>query len=149
MYERGRKTERDEDRLSYWPITSSSSLDHTMLCHLQGVTYLPLLPHRAPGGPSPWLTISRPKTPDRRLTPARYPVSTMGHVYLILQSPNILVVTHKCVLQSNSLHSWNVWVSQSLIWNTYTKMRQALYGLLDLNSKNDIRRMIYSKKRNR
>ena len=117
MCERDRETERDKDRLQYPPITSSSSsFDHTTLCYIQGLTsLLLLLPdqgplraialYRAPGGQFPWLTISRPKTPDWRLTPLRFPVSAVGLVYIISQRPRIPVISHvKCFRLFTQVH---------------------------------------------
>ena len=52
------------------------------------------LPHRASGGQSPRLTVSRPKTPDWGLILARLPVSAVHRVYIISQRPRIPVVTH-------------------------------------------------------
>ena len=82
--------EGDEGRLPYWPITSSS-LDHT--------TSLPLLFYgsgqlRAVALSGSWLAVSRPKSPDWRLTLARHPLSVVGRVHIISQRARIPVVIH-------------------------------------------------------
>ena len=52
------------------------------------------LSHWAPGGQSPWLTVSKTNTPDWRLAPAKLPVSAVGRVHTISQRPCIPIVTH-------------------------------------------------------
>ena len=47
---------------------------------------------------SPWLIVSRPKTTDWRLTPARLPISAVSCVYMNSQCPHIRVVTHAVFL---------------------------------------------------
>ena len=80
------------------------------------------LPHRATGGQSPWLIVSRPKSPDCGLIPARLAISVVGRKYIIPRIPVVTHVTcfqylHWCFLQSHSLHSWNIRRSQRPICN--------------------------------
>ena len=103
--------------LLYWPLTSSSLFLTIPRCVVFRALHLwlfcfparghcRLLPYRAPGDPSPWLTVSRPKTPDRRLTTARFPVSVVGHVYIISQHPCVPIVTHvRCFSLSTQVRS--------------------------------------------
>ena len=111
--------------LQYWPLSCfSSSLDYTTQCYLKGLTSLPLL--------LPWLTVSKPKILDWRLTSARTPVSAIVRLYKILQRPHIPVVIHltcvwlfhRCVLQSHCLRSWNtrLWQHMQLCVCVYVCM---------------------------
>ena len=127
MYQRDRETEGDKDRLSHWPIFSSSSLEHITLCYLQGLTSLLLL---LPGQGPLWVVVPlgtrwpsfcdwpcrNPRPPDWRLASPRLPISAVGRVYIISQRPLFRLLPtwyastylHRCILQSPCLHRRNI-----------------------------------------
>ena len=104
MYQRDRETEGDKDRLSHWPIFSSSSLEHITLCYLQGLTSLLLL---LPGQGPLWVVVplgtrwpvsvtDRVETQDPRLKIgfSKTPHICCGPCIYNFTTPTFPVVTH-------------------------------------------------------